>query len=206
MPQTADPSFQWLLYATPAPGQSFTLNAVSTSLAQASTAFTGTIQIAKNPGGAANEALYDAAAGVYPTGADVTGSASGATGSYSLTWTKDGLTSSNTTLLMYALPHHVQSFDAATSQAQTTLRLQTTTKGIATAVAKDSWTLVESDLPIDMGFAPWTPTMRSVHSLSSAAVNVINNVSAIEVSQNMSAQTNLNSMYFSGKVGSTAVG
>ncbi|KAI9844530.1 MAG: hypothetical protein M1838_002157 [Thelocarpon superellum] len=189
----------WLLYAVPPHGQDLNLVAKTNGLIQASAPFTGTIQIAKVPAGA-SEAVYDASAGVYATGAEISGTVSGTTGSYSLTWQKSGLNASAATpLLMFALPHHIQTFDAATAQGTTTLQLQTTTKGVATAVAKDSWTLVQSSLPVDMGFAPWSPSLRSVSSLSAIAVNAINNVSASEVSQDMNAQTNLDSMYFSGK-------
>lgn len=93
----------------------------------------------------------------------------------------------------------MQSFDATTAKAVTTVALNTTTKGIATAVVADSWTLVEK-LPTTMGFAPWSPALGNVQTLSAAAISKIASVAALEISQNMSAQTNLNSMYYSGKV------
>jgi endo-1,3(4)-beta-glucanase len=100
---------------------------------------------------------------------------------------------------MFALPHHVQSFDANTRSLVRTVQLNTTTKGMATAVVADSWTMVESSLPIDMSFAPWSPSTRSVSNLSAAAEAAIANVSASEVSQDVNAQTNLDSAYFAGK-------
>jgi len=51
-----------------------------------------------------------------------------------------------------------------------------------------------------MDFAPWSPTLGTQSTLSAAAISVISNIAAVEVSQNMSQQTNLNSMYYSGKV------
>lgn len=101
---------------------------------------------------------------------------------------------------MFALPHHVQSFDAATDRLKTTLQLRTTTKGMATAVLGDSWTMVESNLPIDMTFAPWSSMSGSAIALDPAAVQAIRGVAASEVDQDIDAQTNLDSMYFSGKV------
>jgi endo-1,3(4)-beta-glucanase len=101
---------------------------------------------------------------------------------------------------MFALPHHVQSFDAVTAAKIQNVTLQTTTKGLATAVLSDSWTMVEEDLPTSMNFAPWSPSRKSQSILSPAAVAAISNVSISEVSQDMNAQTNLSSMYFSGKV------
>ena len=186
----------WLLYAYSPDGSGLDFTVVNNGLAQATSNFNGIIQIAKNPGGAA-EALYDAACGVYPTTATLSGSVSGATGSYTLSFEKAGMT--NTTLAMFALSHHLESFSPATSSAVTTVQLNTTTKGVATAVVADSWTLIEN-LPTTMGFAPWTPTLQSRGTLSAAAIAAIKTIAASEVSQNMSQQTNLSSMYFSGKV------
>ena len=185
----------WLAYAS---GPAINLKVVSNSLVQADAAFNGTIQVAKNPGdNAAGEAAYDAAAGAYATSATVSGSVSGTTGTYNLQWAKAGLT--NKTLLMFALPHHIQSFDGATAAKKTPIQLNTTTKGSATAVAADAFTMVEPNMPTDMGFAPWTPQARSQSNLSTSAVSAINNVATSEVSQDINGQTNLDSMYFSGK-------
>lgn len=188
----------WLLYAYSVTGASLEFTVVSNGLAQATSNFVGTIQIARNPSGAEAEALYDAACGAYPTTTSLSGSVSGTTGSYTFSYTKSGLTSA--TLLMFALPHHVESFSATTSALVTTLQLQTTTKGNATAVIADSWTLQESALPISMDFAPWSPSLGSQSTLSANAIATIEAVAVSEVSQNMSVQTNLNSMYYSGKV------
>ena len=163
----------------------------------ASAPFTGTIQIAKNPAGAAGEAIFDAGAGAYPTQANITGVVSGQAGSYTLAWTKAGV--NKNPLIMFALPHMVQSFEPTTNGLKTAIQLQSTTKGLATAVVADSWTMIEPNLPVDMGFAPWSPTARSVSTLSATAISAINSVATAEVSQNMIAQTNLDSMYFSGK-------
>jgi endo-1,3(4)-beta-glucanase len=187
----------WLLYATPSSGIDPNLRLVSSTLLQGLPNFSGTVQIAKNPD--TSESIYDSAAGAYPTSATVSGHANGNTASYSLTWTKGGPNAQDTTLLMFALPHHVESFDATTRTRLTSVQLSTTTKGIATAVVADSWTMMETNLPTDMGFAPWRPGSGNVSTLSGAAISAIQRVSAAEVSQDMSAQTNLDSMYFSGK-------
>lgn len=100
---------------------------------------------------------------------------------------------------MYALPHHIQSFSGPTTLGNKLIRLQTTTKGLATAVIADSWTMLEPNLPTDIGFAPWTPQHRSATNISSAACQIINAVAQAEVHQDMDAQSNLDSMYFSGK-------
>ncbi|KAI9839424.1 MAG: hypothetical protein M1837_002073 [Sclerophora amabilis] len=191
----------WLLYATSSDGNDLSLQKQSNNLLEASSAFEGTIQIAKNPGGADGEAIYDASAGVYPTSATISGSVSGSSGSYSLKWTKAGSGDTSPSLLMFALPHLVESFDADTEGAKTAIQLQTTTKGVATAVVGDSWTMVEPDLPTDMDFAPWRPTTKSQSDLSAEAVEAIKGIASSEISQDMDAQSNLDSMYYSGKVG-----
>lgn len=187
----------WLLYAIPTNGVDPNLRVVSGTLAQGLPSFSGLIQIAKIP--STDETIYDNAAGVYPTGASLSGCVKGPVGSYSLSWKKGGPNASSTSLLMFALPHHVESFDVVTRSHLTTLQLSTTTKGMGTAVVADSWTMIETNLPTDMGFAPWRKESGNVSTLSSSAIAAIQSVSTGEVSQDMAAQTNLDSMYFSGK-------
>ncbi|CAF9927650.1 hypothetical protein IMSHALPRED_007264 [Imshaugia aleurites] len=87
----------------------------------------------------------------------------------------------------------------ATTKRKTNLQLQTTTKGVATAVVADRWTMQEQSLPIDIGFAPWSPKTRSRSTLSTAAMQLIKQVAVSEINQDYNAQTNLDSMYFGGK-------
>lgn len=188
----------WFLYATSTDGSTLDLQVVNNGLMQAISPFTGTIQVAKDPNGA-GEALYDAACGSYATGATVSGTAVGMQGTYTFTFDKAGL--SGAPLLMFALPHHVQSFDDNTSSSlKSVLQLQTTTKGIANAVVADTWTMIETRLPVSMTFLPWSVTEGSKKTLSSAAQAKVLAVAQSELSQDISAQTNLNSMYYSGKV------
>lgn len=156
--------------------------------------FSGTIQVAKLPAGYADAAsYYDAAAGVYAKTATISGSTSGTTGTYTISWTKAGITSR--TLMMFALPHHIATL---TNGKKTDVQLRTTTKGNGTAIIADSWTLTEQ-LPTDIGLAPWSPSTGTVTSVSTTAKQLINQAAALELSQNMAAQTDLNSMYYSGK-------
>lgn len=187
----------WLLYATPALSVDPNLQLLSSTMLQGIPGWSGTIQVAKLPQGA-DETIFDNACGVYPTSGAVSGYASGITAQYSLSWTKGGIHSQNSTLLMYALPHHVQSFNQDTTSKVKQVYLQTPTKGLATAVAADYWILNEQLHPT-MDFAPWRPDSDSASSLSAEAIALIQKVAPIEASQDMNAQTNLNSMYFSGK-------
>lgn len=187
----------WLLYACPDAGIDPNFQLISSSLLQGVNNWSGLIQIAKLPN-SQFESLYDKSAGVYATSSRITGYANNGVGTYNLGWDKGGPYAQSASLLMFALPHHVESLTAATKNAMTTLKLATVTKGIATAIYADYWSLQET-LPTAMGFAPWRSSLGSKTNISPNAIKAIQNVSAIEASQDMNAQTNLNSMYYSGK-------
>lgn len=188
----------WYLYATSTDGSSLDLRIRDSNFMSAITPFTGTIQVAKDPNGA-GEALYDATCGSYATGVSLSGTTSGIQGTYTFAFNKAGL--DGAPLLMFALPHHVGSFDENTAAAvQYALQLRSTTKGNMTAVMADSWTMVEPALPITMSFLPWSSTQGTMSALSDAARATILEVAQSELSQDISAQSNLDSMYYSGKV------
>ncbi len=186
----------WLVYAYHTQGDPLDLTVVNNGLAQAKGPFYGTIQVTKDPGN--GETVYDQACGAYPTGVRLSGSTNGASGTYTFSFNKSGM--SGTTLAMFALPHHQASFDGTTRAKLTSLQLQTTTKGVATAIVADSWTMVESNLPTDMGFLPWVPQVGTVSAISDATKKTIHNIAQQEVSQNILQQTDQSSMYFGGKV------
>ncbi|KAB8336796.1 hypothetical protein FH972_021105 [Carpinus fangiana] len=198
--QLMDNTF-WLIYMTPAAGSKVpTLTLVGNKQVVGNAAFTGSLQVAKNPSAVNSQTVYDNHAGVYPLLGAVQANVNKTVGRYSLSWTKAGLT--NRTLLMFALPHHQQSFDNVTTAGlRTALSLYTTTKGLATAVHADSWTMVETNLPYDMGFAPWKGPGQGngTITLSANARRTMNSVAGNELNQDFDAQTNLDSMYFSGK-------
>lgn len=189
----------WLLYAYSTSGKAISFNLIDQTLIQGTSNFKGVIQIAKS-GGTASEALYDAACGAYATGVTLSGSVSGSTGTYNLQFAKGGLSTS--TLLMFALPHHVESFSTTTKSKLTTLQLGTSTKGNATAVAADNWSLNEN-LPTTMSFAPWSPTTGSKLLFSAGVTAKIRQTAISELSQDMNAQSNLPSVYGAGKACST---
>ena len=190
----------WRVYGYSTTGAMLDLQVLNNGLAQATAPFYGAIQVCKDTGDA--EAIYDQAAGIYATGLELSGSADGVRGSYTFTFKREGKPSG--LLLMYALPHHVESFDDATRAALQGAQLQTTTKGVATAILADQWTMIEPAMPIAMTFAPWSRKTGSLTKLSANAKATIRGIAAKEVSQNMFDQANLDSMYFSGKVGRDA--
>lgn len=185
----------WHLYAYAAKNDTFDLTVVNNQMAKAAKPFDGVIQVAKDPGNA--ETIIDAASGAYPVNVTLSGSISGSKGTYTFTFRKAGIL--NATLLMYALPHHVDSFDDATHKSITPARLQTTTKGMAVGVVADSWTMVEPHMPVSMGFAPWDPVDGEKKVLKDSEINAITPVAVNEISQDAVQQSNQSSMYFSGK-------
>lgn len=192
--------FTWLMYVTPGAStyseNSFTL--LDPTAIQGPSDFNGVIQIAKLPASTpGSEAIYDSSVGAYATAVTISGSVNGITGSYTLSRTKEGIMSQP--LLIFALPHHLESFSSETGSSVTDLQLITTTKGMATAVIGDTWILTEPFLPIDMSFVPWSPTQGSIDNLSPAVMQTIQDVGATELAQNMSKQTNAGSMYYDGK-------
>ncbi|PYI04982.1 endo-1,3-beta-glucanase Engl1 [Aspergillus sclerotiicarbonarius CBS 121057] len=190
---------EWIVYAIPQDGTDPDFRLESNTNFRGPSGWSGTIQITKNPAGASGEKLLDGSAGVFALEAAVSGSVLNGNGTYNLAWAKSGKQVQETPLLMYALPHHVESFDNTTKSRMTSITLRTTTKGNATAVIGETWTMVEPNLPTDMGFAPWSASTGSANSLSSAAQKVILDVAPTELNQSIDQQTNLNSMYYSGK-------
>lgn len=187
----------WLLYSNANNGSGLILKLTSSTRLAATVAFTGYIQIAKNVGNtASNEQSFDKCAGSYATTAKISGTVNGATGSYSISWDKSG---NGSPLLMMALPHHIESLDSTTAAGKTTIQIQTTTKGLATGIIGDSWKLVEPDMPTTMGFAPWDVATKATMAIPQSAKYAINAAAENELTQDINAQTDLNSMYFSGK-------
>ena len=192
---------KWLLYAASADKLDLDLQVVNNGMIRATSNFNGFIQIAKNPG--SGEETFDEACGTYAESVELFGSVGGDVGSYTFKFRKSGIADS--ALLMFALPHHVESFSGATAADITNLKLVTTTKGTATGVLADYWTMTET-LPTDMKFAPWSPETGSVDTLTEEAIAGIKDIAATEVSQDMDRQTNSDSMYFGGKVSVLAHG
>ncbi|KAF1813944.1 endo-1,3-beta-glucanase Engl1 [Eremomyces bilateralis CBS 781.70] len=188
----------WVLYATPSPdsvNSPVLFNLGTTGLVQGPEAFTGTVQIAKIPLGATDE-IFDKSAGTYAIGTTISSTVTGKTGEYTFKFEKRGDTSKP--LLMYALPHLVDSFDETTAKAKTPLQLVSPTKGRATGVLADQWTMVEDSLPMDIGLFPWSPG-NPAPSLSLVAIDEIKSAAVIEVEQNLHEQAYRDSMYYSGK-------
>jgi endo-1,3(4)-beta-glucanase len=194
---------KWLLYATPINAVGTPPFVLSRSTINGPRGYVGMIQITKNPSGKDGERVFDKSAGAYAMTADVSGNVDGSYGSYSLSWTKGGVRGQ--TLLMYALPHHVESFDSETRSKMEDISLTTTTKGMARAVLADKFTMVEPDLPDTLGFAPWAKSPGDAQggtsntNLDDDVRQLITEAGTKELGQSFIPQTSLNSMYYSGK-------
>jgi len=189
----------WLLYVFPAAGSEsleFTYNPGEGLVG--SREFTGVIQIAKADAEGQKcglEEITDLAAGAYPATVEMTGGVAGDVGSYKFEYKgwRDEVCKG---ALMYALPHHIASFDDNTARGRTGLKLQSPTKGLMEAVRGNSWTMVERNLPTNV---TWLVTGRQRPNRH--AVELIERTLVSEIKSDIISETNLNSMYFSGKVG-----
>src|ERR1700760_4637677 len=184
---TLEDGFEWLIYRTV--DHSLTPNVrpmsqVSNTTIKGDPGFHGFIQIAKLPHGISDTA-YDVSAGAYAVSGNITAIRDGSTIKYAFHWTKAGLSKP---LLMFALPHHVQSFDSMMSQYVSDIQLWTITKGKATAILSDRWVLVEH-IHTGLGFAPYDIRRGSINTISSSVKSLIAQVGAAEVQQDVRSQS-----------------
>lgn len=95
---------------------------------------------------------------------------------------------------MFALPHHVQSFETTTAAAvRTAVRMWSPTKGLMTAVVANQWRLMEGGLPTDIG---WMPVKSGSPAIFSAAnLNRISAVAKYEIQQDFSGEFQIRSSY-----------
>jgi endo-1,3(4)-beta-glucanase len=118
-------------------------------------------------------------------------------GTYSFNYTKIG----TSPLLMFALPHHIQSLDPDMRWQVTDLQLRTSTKGMATAVWAEKLTLIETNLPTTMSFGPWNPTMSANAKLRypPEIIAFINSVAERDLRRAMTEPIPPDSYYYAGK-------
>ena len=105
---------------------------------------------------------------------------------------------------MYALPHHIASFETSitTRCVAPDIKLQTPTKGSATAVVANQWRFTEAGLPSK--YATWLP--NDGYGLSDPSISsVIDAALRKEIQQDFVNRSNIDSMYFAGKVSLSVV-
>jgi endo-1,3(4)-beta-glucanase len=100
----------WILYVSPTAGTFYDatrINRLDAHTMILPNNFTGTLQLAKNPLATEGEALYDKSFNTFVIAATLTGSITETRGTYSFLYSKIG----PSPLLIYLLPHHLQSLD-----------------------------------------------------------------------------------------------
>jgi endo-1,3(4)-beta-glucanase len=192
----------WNIYAFPTTSAgSLTLEITGQGRVQATAPFTGLIQSAKvsntttvDP---AVESIYDSAAGSYCKSVGVSAQASGSTGMYQLNFTKSG--PGKSAVLMFAFPHHVSSFELTTRSLMiSTLRMASPTKGVMTAVVGNQWRMTEPSMPTNI---LWLPVKSgSAATFTAAKLTRMMQCATYEIGQDFATLSNLDSMYYSGKV------
>ncbi|KAK9358213.1 endo-1,3(4)-beta-glucanase [Lipomyces starkeyi] len=154
------------------------------------------IQIAKMPPG--SEKSYDAHAGMYSIRAQISGTVSGSNGILHLNWSTRQACNSGL-LLVFALSHHVASFTSQMEKCALGFTLDSPSKGSMYAYSTKNFYMNET-LPTNIQFSPWTSIPGAkMGDYSDKALSAIYKAACTELQQDMNAQTNLNSMYFSGK-------
>jgi endo-1,3(4)-beta-glucanase len=195
---------KWVMYVFPSKGSSyprFVRQSSSHTWIDEVGDFSGVIQIAKVPKGELSSSIYDKTAGTYAIDADISGSVRGTTGTYVLSWKTAGISSQN--LLMFALPHHIQSMAPGTKAKLVSLSLRTTTKGSATAIISNNMTFVETSLPTNIYFYPQAPdTLANNLCLNNSTwrsfiLKVAKNEIEYDINGRISREQ---SVYWSGKV------
>lgn len=185
----------WLVYLHASSGGSTTMTQTSNALYTGPAGFSGILQIAKLPLNfvTTDEEVFDSAAGTYATQNVISGTASGASASYNFNFAPASV--SGNPLLSFLFPHQVASVSVGTSSS---LKLWSNTKGQMQAYYGSSLSFTESDLPTDIHFLPWSP-LGNLQNYSVPALQAIAAAANTEAAEVMSQQTDLNSMYYSGK-------
>lgn len=142
--------------------------------------------------------VYDKAAGCYPTDASIEATVDGSNCTYKLNYKTTGGSNSNTTLI-FALPHHVDSFTDNTKKTNSFFKLPSTTLGDMTGCLTNSLEMQET-LPTDIGFDPYTTIEGKKANFSDQAKSAISSAAKDEANKNVDDESNVNSMYTSGKI------
>ncbi|KAJ4350886.1 endo-1,3-beta glucanase [Ascochyta clinopodiicola] len=191
---------EWLIYVSPVPGFAYNVGSfvkIDTNTVLGPSAFQGIIQVAKNPIGTRSEVIYDRAAGAFVCEAKLTAVVDEMRATYSFSYTKIG----NAPLLIFALPHHIQSLDPELRWQVTDLQLRTSTKGMATAVWAEKLTFIETNLPVTMSFGPWSPTISANAKMRcpSDVLAFIGSVAERDLRRAMTEPIPPDSYYYAGK-------
>ncbi|KAH7102853.1 glycoside hydrolase [Auriculariales sp. MPI-PUGE-AT-0066] len=188
----------WLLYIQPRHAQVVGLarSPENDHCLQISTKFSGLIQVAKRPSYSCED-VYDRCAGAYATDIRFGGSLVGHEGRLHFDFQR-GDSMQGRPLLMFALPHHLTTFDDPTARGILPhFQLTSTTKGFMTAVLGNRWSMVENDIPrhLTESFFHRAP----MDCVTDEQRQLILDAAKQELEENLEATSDLDSLYFSGK-------
>ncbi|SCU93991.1 LADA_0G05930g1_1 [Lachancea dasiensis] len=185
----------WTLYVTVPSGQSLALALASNNQLVGSNSVNGCLfQLVPDT----NSAI-DAAAGCYPSSGTLSGSVDGEVGKYTISYELSGSSNGGKTL-MYACPHHVSSFKSVMSCRRIDSHLDSVTMGRMTGYLTTSFEM-EVHVPAKIGFDPYSAISgKSSPNYSEKVLDTIRSAAASEAQGDVCAESNLDSMYFSGKI------
>lgn len=188
----------WLLYAFKfrTYDEPLKLTLRGNSTLEASSRFNGLIQVTKVSCDEGQfSAVADTCAGTWATSLQVSASHEAENPSkigYVFDFQLDPRAQSSN-LLMYALPHHVESFDRGMHPfVHPDFTLQSTTKGVMMAVVSTRWLLQENSPAHSISCDLATPSDASI-------LSTIESSAREELQGDPSGESNLDSMYFAGK-------
>lgn len=156
------------------------------------------VQIAEAPEG--TEQTYDFCAGRYLTGASLTGDIidNGAKGVYRIQYEAEG-ECLDAKPLVFVAPHQEAALTPQMAQKKTNIQLDSTNMGVLTGYISTVIEMAE-DLPNYIGFLPYCSFKNCSRVLKPDIKNLIQSVATQELqSGDVVNESNLNSMYFSGK-------
>lgn len=147
----------------------------------------------------ATSSEVDNAAGCYPIGCNLNGSVTGNEGNYSFNYSLEGSSKSNATLL-YALPHHVETFTQNTASKKINSVLDATVSGKMQGYITDTFDM-KLEVPDKVQFDPFTTIQgKGTPRYSSNVLNAIRNAAQREVDGDVINESNIDSMYTAGKI------
>ncbi|CUS24075.1 LAQU0S13e02718g1_1 [Lachancea quebecensis] len=184
----------WTLYVTVPSGQSLSLALANNQIVGNKSVNGCIFQLVPDT----NSAI-DAAAGCYPNSGTLSGSVSGTTGQYTIAYGLSGSSNGGKTL-MYACPHHVSSFTSTMASRRISSSLDSVTMGKMTGYITNSFEM-QVNVPSNVGFDPFsTISGKSTPKYSSGVLSAIKSAASTEAVADVVNESNVDSMYFGGKV------
>lgn len=163
------------------------------------------VQVAKL-GDSSWQRVIDSAAGAFPTQVSLDGGVTSdfSVATYSIDYNLAGSSTGGGTLL-YAAPHHVSSFSSTMNGKVTNFTLESPSNGSMRLCVSQNLEMFER-LPMNVGFLPWSVKKPvgdanfKQSNFSSEDIELIVSTAMKEIDLDVVSETNLGSLYNSGKV------